>query len=224
MSKFHSTGAMQKLTNKAFSRSEILSRSSLQDNALSVDNSLFSRSSSAPHKVESSQIYIPVNYIQPEVLAMFRSWELLKIKNYKDQKGFSGTELSPKTVNDQSIYEPLRTVPNFDPPKRFFRRFWRNSARQILLRNRSGPNPSASTDQHSWLDKFKNSGKASHAHGTVDEGRRLLLPQGQQLLYDFWLCDALKIEMQHARRVSSHSAPSQSPSPASIDIRKRLQA
>ena len=141
MTQFQRTGVMQKLANTAFSRSETLSRNNCQENSLYIGSMLLSRSSSVPHKVESSQLYIPVNYIKPEILGMFRSWEILKIKKAM-QQGDMNNKLPKKTEINTLVYDPLRSSPNLDPPTRFPRRWRQSSGRHLLQRTRNDSDPS----------------------------------------------------------------------------------
>ena len=141
MSDFRRPGAMQKLANTAFSRSETLSRNNRRELVVCDDSLPLSRSSSAPQKVESSQLYIPGNYVKPEILAMVRSWKRLQIKVAMEQQGVSDTESPPKTRIDEMYDPPPRTVEKFDPPTRFPRRCGRYRTRRPLLHNRDESDP-----------------------------------------------------------------------------------
>ena len=85
---------------------------------------------SAPQNLICPQLYIPVNYIQPEICAMLRSLEFA----YCSKNRLHGMASKP-ICEDQAgstMYDPLRVVPSNEPPKRFFRTFWRMTARKLL--------------------------------------------------------------------------------------------
>ncbi len=118
---------MQKiLVNKAFSKSETLPRKG-------VDSVSLGRRVSLDSAQQKSQIYIPINYIQPEVRTMFRSWELIQ----KDECRLG--ESNTKAVTTDCIeYDSLRAVSPLEPPKYFSGLCWGNGAHRSRRNRRNG--------------------------------------------------------------------------------------
>ena len=113
---WHRAGFMHKVAgNKLFTRSDTFLYKQ-------HENESFTRTFSvAPgtSKITKTDLYIPVNYIQPQVRAMFKSWEFM--------------EKSCPPSKETFKYDPLRVVSDFShPPKRFYRTFWQSAARKIL--------------------------------------------------------------------------------------------
>ena len=84
--------------------------------------------------------YIPVNFIQDEVLMMLKAWETTQLSRLELQgaSGSTSQDVSTAAQGDtaQEAYEPLRYITDGTPPKRFFRTFWRSVARRALDRDR----------------------------------------------------------------------------------------
>ncbi len=90
---------------------------------------------SAPNTVTFPQFYIPVNFIHLELRAKLRTSEFINCSKTRLsampglQSGAGGLQ-----------YEPMRIDPaSVAPPKRFFRTFWRATARKIRQLKRDDP-------------------------------------------------------------------------------------
>ena len=75
--------------------------------------------------------YVPVNFIKAEVYAMIAAWEASSMK-YSDESASNVMPDVQSCCQDFGIYEPIRCTPNFAPPKRFYRTFWRSITRKML--------------------------------------------------------------------------------------------
>ncbi len=74
--------------------------------------------------------YTPINFIQPEIYAMIAAWE-------QDQLSFT-VNMHQSTSNEVgATFEPLRRVESLSAPKRFYRRFWWSTTKQLLKRSRA---------------------------------------------------------------------------------------
>ena len=79
--------------------------------------------------------YIPVNEIKPEVLAMLVAWESAKLERQQAQKPDSAMQVVPLESSDSFEFEryvPSRCCHTTEPPKRFYRTFWRSISRRIV--------------------------------------------------------------------------------------------
>ena len=79
--------------------------------------------------------YIPVNEIKPEVLAMLAAWESTKLERQQAQKPDSGLKVVSHESSDSFDFEryvPSRCCCTMEPPKRFYRTFWRSISRRIV--------------------------------------------------------------------------------------------
>ena len=114
------SGLMQKvISNKSFSRSD-------PSIYISVDKTPFGRTLSSGHlKPAVADFYIPLNQMQPKGPSIFKSWELMKLNS--TQNSVSKSKFM--------ILDPLRVIGDFSrPPKKFFRTFWRSTARKLVDR------------------------------------------------------------------------------------------
>ena len=75
----------------------------------------------------------PQNEIQPEVLALIGSWN----SGHREQKQSIDTDVmmtdnfvDSRTTSER--FEPYRCCTSMEPPRRFYRRFWRSIARRAL--------------------------------------------------------------------------------------------
>ena len=125
---FQRPGFMQHLAGSmTFSRSETLILHSKMDDPMNINDAQLLRCTSAPQKINFDPVDIPVN----EVVNIFRSCELMTSKE----------KCSAASINVSMTdcdYDPIRTLAQFDPPKRFFRVFWRSITRKILERYCNG--------------------------------------------------------------------------------------
>ena len=121
-------GSMQYLAGRmTFSGSETLILHTKIDDPLDINDAQLSRCTSAPHKIDFDPVDIPVH----EVLNMFRSCELM---NSKEKCPAASINVSSSDCD----YDPIRALIHFDPPKRFYRVFWRSITRKILERYCNG--------------------------------------------------------------------------------------
>ncbi len=84
--------------------------------------------------------YVPVNFIPEEVRAMIKAWQLSEQKRRELLEASPAMSASNVTAAldaiDQDIFEPMRSIPNAAPPKRFYRTFWRSITRKVLEHER----------------------------------------------------------------------------------------
>jgi hypothetical protein len=83
---------------------------------------------------EADELYRPVNFIPDEVYEMIRNWELTYQKQQEATQAIDS--MDAEAFNDsrssESIFEPMRCMSVLQPPKRFYRTFWRSATRRIL--------------------------------------------------------------------------------------------
>jgi hypothetical protein len=79
----------------------------------------------------SMEADVPGDFIPDEVYALIAAWELTDCSlgmTPSDRMDFDA-DLVPPSPN---IFEPVRRLKTFAPPKRFYRTFWRSASRRIL--------------------------------------------------------------------------------------------
>ena len=80
---------------------------------------------------DSQKTYSPENEIKPEVIAMLASWESRSADLKKNVGGDSVMVDAPfECVNER--YKPCFYCITTEPPKRFYRTFWRSISRRAL--------------------------------------------------------------------------------------------
>ncbi len=97
-------------------------------------------------------VYVPVNYISPEVYALLAAAEASAAR-HADSLGAGGMELNMgdhgSTLHMQGALDgdcdAERVLPSTAPPKRFYRTFWRSTSLRLL--NRIRHTDSASSTQ-----------------------------------------------------------------------------
>ena len=106
-----------------------------------MDHNAFSRcNSSDSQKSAKLDIFVPVNYISPEVCALLAAAEASAAALHVDAFGESvmnqdihGAEWIQASAVDVE-YDPERVLPSMVPPKRFYRTFWRSVSLRLLDR------------------------------------------------------------------------------------------
>ena len=100
-----------------------------------VDHESFSSSAgslqSSKRCVEDDEAYVPTNFIKAEVYAMIAAWEACAQKRNEEIQSLSAAT-SLTHCPDFSVFEPIRSVPDPTPPKRFYRTFWRSITRKLM--------------------------------------------------------------------------------------------
>ena len=82
---------------------------------------------------EADECYRPVNFIPEEVYMLIKNWESAYLQRHESQVVESmDTESSTDPRSSESIFEPFRCISVSQPPKRFYRTFWRSAARRML--------------------------------------------------------------------------------------------
>ena len=85
--------------------------------------------------------YVPVNFISDEVRAMIKAWHWSELKRRELKAASVSQSMNPVSAKssavNQDLFEPMRSIPNAAPPKRFYRRFWGGIARRVLEHERN---------------------------------------------------------------------------------------
>ncbi len=83
--------------------------------------------------------YIPVNYICDEAYALLTACTTSSVPHAHESDA-SGMEVDvnaqdPTVQNELGgLYDPVRCLSTIDPPKKFFRTFWKSVSHQLLRR------------------------------------------------------------------------------------------
>ena len=79
--------------------------------------------------------YVAVNEIKPEVYSMISAWKSSIIERQKALASDSLMVVEPvSSSNSSERFEPHRRCASLEPPKRFYRTFWRSITRRSLQR------------------------------------------------------------------------------------------
>ncbi len=70
-------------------------------------------------KQSRTEDYVPTNDIDPEIFALLAAWEAYCLDH-------------PQSSASTPVYEPYRPLSSSDPPKRFYRTFWRGITKRLI--------------------------------------------------------------------------------------------
>jgi hypothetical protein len=79
----------------------------------------------------ADEIYRPVNFIPDEVYEMIWTWEISCLKQRELASAVDSMEIDSFS-NSRSSDIDYQSIPEFAPPKRFFRTFWRSLTRRLV--------------------------------------------------------------------------------------------
>jgi hypothetical protein len=90
--------------------------------------------------------YVPVNNISPEAYALLAAKSVICC--HVDTSNMRHNEItlngsSSTSLASDEIYDPERTVQILEPPKRFYRTFWRSASHRLLRRWAYAARPSS---------------------------------------------------------------------------------
>ena len=88
---------------------------------------------------EADELYRPVNFIPDEVYELIRNWELAYQKQQESNQAIDSMDTDTAfsdSRSSESIVEPMRCMSVLQPPKRFYRTFWRSVTRRIVQREK----------------------------------------------------------------------------------------
>ncbi len=113
---------------------------------------------------EADELYRPVNFIPDEVYEMIRNWERAYQKQQETTQAIDSmdTEAFNDSRSSESIFEPMRCMSVPQPPKRFFRTFWRSATRRILRLEKEAALHRAAMSSSDASDDCSSPSTASH--------------------------------------------------------------
>ena len=118
-----------------------------------MNNNAFSCSGSAksPKSASIQGLYVPVNYISPEVYALLAAAEASATR--RAESGNADADCMMPSGNRQgaspeitmeSVYDPRSyAAQGVAPPKKYYRTFWKSISQRLLLRRAGSARPSS---------------------------------------------------------------------------------
>jgi hypothetical protein len=107
---------------------DLLVTATCQQNSIDYDSSLACETKNVRNvdvqNVDVSDGYVPVNYICPEVYALFAAWESASRLRVPSDPSI------PRTVTMQDP-KGTQSQDSFGPPKRFYRTAWKSLCRKL---------------------------------------------------------------------------------------------